>query len=80
MIVTDLKIDDNPIIAANRQFEQLTGYTEDELIGRNCRILAGPETSRAHSPRGWCDTLVLILFATLRHHYQRRSLMCITVP
>lgn len=48
-IVTDPKARDNPIIAANRPFEQLTGYTEDELLGRNCRLLAGPETSPAHS-------------------------------
>jgi PAS domain S-box-containing protein len=48
-IVTDPKAGDNPIIAANSAFEQLTGYCEDELIGRNCRILAGPETDSAKS-------------------------------
>jgi PAS domain S-box-containing protein len=48
-IVTDPKTDDNPIIAANRPFEQLTGYAEEELLGRNCRLLAGPKTSHAHS-------------------------------
>ena len=48
-IVTNPWIDDNPIIAANRQFEMLTGYSESELIGRNCRILAGPETERSQS-------------------------------
>lgn len=48
-IVTDPRSDDNPIIATNRRFEELTGYTEEELLGRNCRILAGPETSAAHS-------------------------------
>ena len=37
-VVTDPNADDNPIIAANHAFEQLTGYCEDELIGRNCRI------------------------------------------
>lgn len=48
-IVTDPRASDNPIIAANRQFELLTGYTEEELIGQNCRILAGPETDPARS-------------------------------
>lgn len=48
-IVTDPNQPDNPIIAANRPFEALTGYAAAELIGRNCRILAGPETSRAQS-------------------------------
>jgi len=48
-IVTDARAYDNPIIAANTHFESLTGYSEQELIGRNCRILAGEETDPAHS-------------------------------
>jgi PAS domain S-box-containing protein len=48
-IVTDANLSDNPIIAANTAFEQLTGYAEAELLGRNCRILAGPETLRSQS-------------------------------
>ena len=43
-IVTDPRANDNPIIAANRAFERLTGYSENELVGRNCRILGGPDT------------------------------------
>jgi PAS domain S-box-containing protein len=48
-IVTDPTQGDNPIVAVNDAFEQLTGYDEAELIGRNCRILAGPSTERSHS-------------------------------
>jgi PAS domain S-box len=48
-IITDAKGVDHPIIAANGRFEQLTGYTEEELIGRNCRVLTGPETDPAGS-------------------------------
>lgn len=48
-IVTDARATDNPIIAANNAFEQLTGYCENELVGRNCRILAGPDTELAGS-------------------------------
>ncbi|ONF97310.1 PAS domain-containing protein [Sphingomonas jeddahensis] len=48
-IVTNPNLSDNPIIAANHAFEQLTGYGLAELIGQNCRILAGPETSNAAS-------------------------------
>lgn len=48
-IVTDAQAFDNPIIAANSHFETLTGYSEQELIGRNCRILAGEETDPARS-------------------------------
>lgn len=45
MVVTDPRQDDNPIIFANDAFCRLTGYEHDELIGRNCRLLQGPETS-----------------------------------
>ncbi|MDB6452872.1 PAS domain-containing protein [Falsirhodobacter sp. 20TX0035] len=46
MIVTDPAQDDNPIVFANAAFQRLTGYSREELIGRNCRILQGPKTSR----------------------------------
>ncbi len=48
-IVTDPRVADNPIIAANGPFQQLTGYSEEEIIGRNCRVLAGPGTDPVHS-------------------------------
>jgi PAS domain S-box-containing protein len=40
-IVTDNQKSDNPIIAANEAFTLLTGYSHDEILGRNCRFLAG---------------------------------------
>lgn len=42
--VTDNRGGDNPIIAANDAFCALTGYDRDEIIGQNCRFLAGPAT------------------------------------
>lgn len=46
MIITDPHQPDNPIIFANRAFIEMTGYALDELVGRNCRFLQGPETNR----------------------------------
>jgi PAS domain S-box-containing protein len=43
-VVTDPRQPDNPIIAVNSAFEQLTGHAAGDLKGRNCRLLRGPET------------------------------------
>lgn len=47
MIITDPAQRDNPIIFSNDAFSKLTGYGREELIGRNCRILQGPDTDPA---------------------------------
>ncbi len=41
MIVTDPRQPDNPIIFANQAFRGMTGYTPEELVGRNCRFCKG---------------------------------------
>ena len=46
MIVTDPHQQDNPVVFANNAFVQMTGYPREELLGRNCRFLQGPETDR----------------------------------
>ncbi|HMC91786.1 MAG TPA: LuxR C-terminal-related transcriptional regulator [Allosphingosinicella sp.] len=49
MIITNPRLADNPIVAANRAFSALTGYPAAEAVGRNCRFLAGSATDRACS-------------------------------
>lgn len=46
MILTDPNTDDNPIVFANKAFFDLTGYEENEVLGRNCRFLQGAQTDR----------------------------------
>ena len=46
MVISDPRQTDNPIVFANDAFLSLTGYSREELTGRNCRLLQGPETSR----------------------------------
>jgi PAS domain S-box-containing protein len=43
-VVTDPRKPDNPIVAVNGSFCDLTGYSRDEIVGRNCRFLAGDGT------------------------------------
>ncbi|MGZ8286794.1 MAG: LuxR C-terminal-related transcriptional regulator [Allosphingosinicella sp.] len=43
-VLSNPRLPDNPIVAANAAFCALTGYEESEIVGRNCRFLAGPST------------------------------------
>jgi PAS domain S-box-containing protein len=45
MVVTDPRKPDCPIVLANQAFLDLSGYAADEVLGRNCRFLQGPDTS-----------------------------------
>ena len=43
-VLTDPFQADNPIVYASEAFYKLTGYSSDKILGRNCRILQGPDT------------------------------------
>lgn len=47
IIITDARQTDYPIIYANPAFSRITGYSREELIGRNPRLLQGPDTDPA---------------------------------
>jgi PAS domain S-box-containing protein len=38
IVITDYTKPDNPIVYANKKFEQMSGFTQEELIGENARI------------------------------------------
>ena len=46
MLITDPGQEDNPIVFANGAFTDLTGYAQQDILGRNCRFLQGPDTDR----------------------------------
>ncbi len=41
--ISDPDLPDNPIVYANEVFEQMTGYSQEEIVGRNCRFLQADE-------------------------------------
>lgn len=45
-VITDPSLNDNPIVFASEGFLKMTGYSRDEVLGRNCRFLQGKETSK----------------------------------
>ena len=66
-VITDPTLADNPIVYASSGFLSLTGYTLDQVLGRNCRFLQGPDTDpravnriRRGIERGEDTTVVLL--------------------
>ena len=41
VVITDIHQEDNPIIFVNNRFTELFGYTQKEVLGKNCRFLQG---------------------------------------
>ena len=44
MVVTNPRLPDNPIVYANAAFMTMSGYSAEEVVGKNCRFLQGRET------------------------------------
>lgn len=51
MVVSNPRKQDNPLEIVNQAFCDLTLYSEPEIVGRNCRFLAGEGTDRAATLR-----------------------------
>jgi len=47
VLITDPALRDDPAIFINPAFSGITGYAKSDFIGRNCRLLQGPDTDRA---------------------------------
>lgn len=46
-VLSDPNMPDNPMVYCSPDFLNLTGYSQEELIGKNCRLLQGPRTDKA---------------------------------
>ena len=44
MVLSNPRLPDNPLEVVNSAFCSLTGYSESDIVGRNCRFLAGQNT------------------------------------
>ena len=51
MVLSDPHLPDTPMVAVNPAFCAVTGYSEAESVGRNCRFLQGPRTDPEAAPR-----------------------------
>ncbi len=67
IVIADPRLPDCPLVYINAAFLHMTGYSEAEVIGHNCRFLQGPQTDPAavqalreavQSARA-CQTLIL---------------------
>ena len=47
VVITDPGLPDNPVVYVNPAFERITGYANEEVIGRNCRFLQGEDRNQA---------------------------------
>jgi PAS domain S-box-containing protein len=43
IVITDPNLPDDPLVYVNPAFERTTGYTSEEVLGRNCRFLQGED-------------------------------------
>jgi PAS domain S-box-containing protein len=46
VVISDPAREDCPIVFLNPAFTAITGYPPEEVLGRNCRFLQGPDTDR----------------------------------
>jgi PAS domain S-box-containing protein len=44
--LADPDLEDCPLVYANKAFEKLTGYSQEEIIGHNCRFLQAKDTDQ----------------------------------
>ncbi|MGE5545718.1 MAG: PAS domain S-box protein [Solirubrobacterales bacterium] len=51
IVLTDPSRPDNPVVYVNEEFSRITGYAPADIIGRNMRLLQGPESETTEVER-----------------------------
>lgn len=46
IVIVDAQTPDHPVQFVNPAFEKITGYSQAEVVGRNCRFLQGPDSDQ----------------------------------
>ncbi len=49
--LSDPDLEDSPIVYANKAFEDICGYSQEEIIGHNCRFLQGADRDQPELDR-----------------------------
>jgi PAS domain S-box-containing protein len=49
--LSDPDLEDSPIVYANKAFENMCGYPQEEIVGRNCRFLQGVDRDQPELAR-----------------------------
>ncbi len=44
VVIADMRDEERPLIFVNPAFTRMTGYSAEEVIGRNCKFLQGPDS------------------------------------
>ena len=61
VVVTDVRLPDNPLVVVNQNFVDTTGYPREEIIGKNCRFLqVRPDGTRDDEGDGQAEALARI--------------------
>lgn len=47
VVIADARLPDQPLTYVNRSFTEITGYEPEDVLGKNCRFLQGPDTDPA---------------------------------
>src|SRR4051794_25202217 len=48
IVITDATLAEHPIVYVNPAFERMTGFSAEEVLGKNCRFLQGEDRDQPH--------------------------------